>query len=394
MKIIYLHQYFKTPKEGGAIRSYHIATSLAKAGFDVELITSYNGKKYKKKFIEGVWVHYLPIQYHNNLGTFARIWAFLKFIRSSYQFAKKIQQQNHSTPLLCYATSTPLTVGWIALRLKRKLNIPYFFEVRDLWPQAPIEMGVIKYSWLEKALFRLEKKIYEQSEQVIALSPGMQQAIGKKIPLDKIKMIPNMADNEFFEAKQDGYSSTKNQFVISYLGTVGLANHLEYLVEIAHLAQKKKIEQVKFWIAGEGKQLEYIKSKATDLTNINFLEPVDKQGVKEILSQSQATYTSFLQKPVLTTCSPNKFFDSLAMGKLTIVNTTGWLKELVEKHKCGFYANPNNPKEFINKLTPFLESEDLLQQYQQNAQKLAVSLFDKHKLCAEIVNLVEEYFIG
>ena len=397
MKIIYLHQYFKTPEEGGAIRSYHISTALANAGFEVEIITSHNEKQYLKKQIQGVVVHYLPIHYQNNLGSLARIWAFLKFTRSSYFLAKKIQRQNCSTPLLCYATSTPLTVGWVALRLKRKLNIPFFFEVRDLWPQAPIEMGVIKYNWLKKVLFKFERKIYQQATQIIALSPGIKEAITNKVSSNKTVLVSNMSDNEFFIPQKKEYNQgdtlIKPPFIISYIGTVGPANHLEYLIKVAELAQERGMTQIQFWIVGSGKQLANIQAQSEHLTNITFHPPTNKQAVKGLLEQSDATYTSFLQIPVLTTCSPNKFFDSLAMGKLTIVNTRGWLKELVEENKCGFYANPQNPEEFLTQLTPFLEKEALLYQYQQNARDLALTQFDKHQLCTDIVNLVKDHFI-
>lgn len=392
MKIIYLHQYFKTPEEGGAIRSYYITTALVKAGFEVEVITSHNTKKYQQRNIKGVSVHYLPVYYNNSLGTFSRLNAFLKFIIKSYALAKKIQRQNSSTPLLVYATSTPLTVGWVALRLKRILGIPYFFEVRDLWPQAPIEMGVINNKWLKKYLYRLEKRVYQQAETIIALSPGMQQDIAEKTNPAKLKMIPNMADNTFFEKQGESFSKNSKKFIISYLGTVGQANHLEYFLAIAQLAQEKRVNQIQFWIVGDGKQLDSIKQQAGHLKNVTFKSPVNKQGVKTILNQSNATYTSFLQKTVLTTCSPNKFFDSLAAGKLTIVNTQGWLKDLVETHKCGFYANPLAPEEFINKLMPFIEDEKKLEIYQQNARDLGLSKFDKEKLCQEVINLVSQHF--
>ena len=392
MKIIYLHQYFKTPEEGGAIRSYYIATALVKAGFEVEVITSHNNKKYQQKNIKGILVHYLPIYYNNTLGTLSRINAFLKFVFKSYALAKKIRKQNLSIPLLLYATSTPLTVGWVALRLKHRLDIPYFFEVRDLWPQAPIDMGVINNKWLKKYLFRLEKNIYQKAETIIALSPGIQQGIAKKTSPVKIKMVPNMADNSFFEETEGWPKKEGKQFIISYLGTVGQANHLEYFLAIAQLVQEKEINQIQFWIVGDGKQLDSIRQQARNLKNVVFKNPMNKQGVKTILNQSDATYTSFLQKTVLTTCSPNKFFDSLAAGKLTIVNTNGWLKDLVETYKCGFYANPLAPEEFINKLMPFIEDKKKLESYQQNARGLGLSRFDKEKLCQEVINLVKKHF--
>ena len=72
MRILYLHQYFKTPEEGGALRSFYLSQALAQAGHEVELITAYNGATYKTMNLNGVLVHYLPVSYSNNFGFFRR----------------------------------------------------------------------------------------------------------------------------------------------------------------------------------------------------------------------------------------------------------------------------------------------------------------------------------
>lgn len=389
MKIIYLHQYFKTKEEGGSLRSFFIAKAMVDAGFDVEMITAHNHKKYVYKEIEGIKIHYLPVYYDNALGTLQRIIAFVRFMWQCYFKVRHIKQQNPNTPCICYATSTPLTIGLIALWLKHWQKIPYIFEVRDLWPQAPIEMGVIKNKWLQKRLYTLEKKIYRKALQIVALSPGMQASIIQKVPNKQVLMVPNMADCNFFAPS---YTHNVSPFVISYIGTIGKANHLEYLLAVAQLATQRKLDQLEFWIVGEGKALEEIRQKAEALANVRFYGAVNKAKTKQLLEQSQATYTSFLSKPVLTTCSPNKFFDSLAAGKLTIVNTQGWLKDTVESNQCGFYANPNKPEHFLAQLIPFLTQPQLLELYQSNARKLAKNQFERADITKKIVQLLHTCF--
>ena len=81
MKILYLHQYYKTPEEGGAIRSFHIAKAMSENGHHVDVITSSNDKK--AKFVDGkIVVHYFKIGYSNSYGFIRRIFAFLLFIIS------------------------------------------------------------------------------------------------------------------------------------------------------------------------------------------------------------------------------------------------------------------------------------------------------------------------
>ena len=280
-RILYIHQYFKTPQEGGAIRSYYLAKGLVESRFQVEMITSHNESMVCVKEVDGIKVHYLPVTYSNEMGVLKRILAFLKFARVSKRYIKKLQGVD-----LAYVTSTPLTVGLIGLWIKRKLKIPFIFEVRDLWPTAPIEMGVIKNSLLKNYLYRLESRIYEEAEKIVALSPGMRDWIKKVVPMKEVYIIPNMADCQFFkkEIKDpkliDFYHADK-PLVITYLGSIGATNHLDYLLEIADLALKQELN-ISFKVVGTGSQLRNIKLNAflKKLSNIEFIGYQNKEGGK------------------------------------------------------------------------------------------------------------------
>ncbi len=380
MKIIYIHQYFKTPLDGGSLRSYYLAKALIEKGHEVEMITSWNGRKYKIINIEGINVHYLPVHYDNTFNFFNRIYSFLKFILKAYLVARKIKN-----PTLCYASSTPITVGYIAFALKKINKIPYFFEVRDLWPLAPVELGFIKNKLLIKLLFLSEIIIYKNAEKIICLSPAMKDCIEKVSLKKEIYMIPNMSDCDFFSDQ----TISASPFTITYFGTVGEANHLEYFIDVARYFQQNKLSEVEFLIIGNGKSREIINKTILkySLNNIKILHGVDKYELKEILKRTHATYISFAQYDVLQTTSPNKFFDSLASGKLIISNIKGWMKDLIEENNCGFYADPIYPEDFYTKLKPYLDDINLLTSAQQNSRKLAEEKFEKKLLCDQFCNL-------
>jgi glycosyltransferase involved in cell wall biosynthesis len=392
MRILYLHQYFKTPEEGGAIRSYYLASAMAKAGHKVILLTSHNQKAYEVKEIKGIEVHYLPVFYSNNLSAAGRGKAFLRFLWQARRLVAKLAPYD-----FCYVSSTPLTIGLLALYVRQQFRIPYIFEVRDLWPEAPIQLGFIKNGLLKKLLHRLENTLYNKARAVVALSPGIARGIIEHgTPSAKVHLIPNMADCSFFEpapinqplSRQMG---TEGFFVISYLGAAGLTNHLEYLLEAAQACQEHGLA-VKFLVAAEGGKLEGLKKEAArkSLKNVIFNFYGSKEQVKEWLSISHAVYTSFGPHPILQTNSPNKFFDGLAAGKLSIVNTRGWLKELVEENHCGFYTQAEKPEDFVKQLKPFLENSHLLEAYQQNARRLAEERFSRKLLSRKVVRLIEE----
>lgn len=384
MKILYLHQYFRTPVEGGALRSYYLSQALIQAGHEVELITAYNGEVYKISQVEGVTVHYLPIAYRNDFGFLARILAFLKFSVKSIWLAFKLKNID-----LCFATSTPLTVGLPALLLKKFRKVPYYFEVRDLWPEAPIQLGVIQNSFLKTVLIWFEKLLYKNAEKIIALSPGMVAGIQKYNLQKPVYLIPNIADCQFYQPAYSERTDSNEPFIISYLGTLGRANRVEYLLNVAKVCLEARLNQVQFIIAGTGADAEKLKAfvKDQNLVNVQFAGQLTRAEIAGLLQRSHATYTSFDQIPVLETNSPNKFFDSLAAGKLTIVNTQGWLQELVAQNACGFYADPEKPSVFVQQLLPFLTDNNHLRTYQQNARKLAETEFSRELLSRKFIQL-------
>lgn len=389
-RILYIHQYFKTPEEGGAIRSYYLAKGLVELGFTVEMLTAHAEKIPTQIKIDGINVHYLPVPYSNEMGFAKRLLSFYRFVRLAKKYIPQIKGID-----LAYITSTPLTVGYLGLWLKKKKHIPYVFEVRDLWPTAPIEIGVIKGGLFKKYLYRLEKKIYQNAEKVVALSPDMQEWIEKVVPEQSVHVIPNMADCDFFQLESkdvrlEAFYHSQNKFVITYFGSIGTSNHLEYLLDIASLCQEQELN-VAFKIVGKGSRKSHIKLMAylKQLQNISFIGYLNKEGVKRILNITDATYVCFANYPVLGSNSPNKLFDSLAAGKLTLVNTSGWTKHLVEEHRCGFYANPEQPKEFIQQLVPFIENRALLNTYKDNARAVAEKFYAKKIQIEKLAELLK-----
>ncbi len=378
-----LHQYFKTPQTGGALRSYYLAKALVEKGISTVVITTHNGSAIKKEMVEGIEVHYLPIPYSNNFGFFKRISSFLKFVWSIVREAGEFRDAN-----ICYAISTPLTIGIAAIWIKFRYKIPYYFEVGDLWPEAPIQLGIIKNPILKSVLYKLEKSIYKRAERVVALSEYIKQEVQRKVTEKKIQVIPNMADTEFYRpaAKRSDLEerfSVKNKFVVSYIGTLGLANGLEYLLNCVEASQKARL-LIHFLICGEGAELDKLQliAKQKNLTNLSFIPAQNREGVREVINVTDAAFVSFRPLPVLETGSPNKYFDALAAGKLIVINFGGWIKDEIEKNNCGVYVNPDNPQEFVNKIQKFTVDRNLLFQFQTTSRNLAEERYSR-KLLSE-----------
>ncbi len=398
MKILYIHQYFGTPREPGGTRSYWISQELIKRGHQVTVITSSVKDKSKKGRVnvDGIDVVYLENDYKSSMSPLAKVWSFVKFIKKAIDAASKEKDVD-----LVYATSTPLTVGYIAMRLKKRMGWRYVFEVRDLWPEFPIQIGAIKNKLVIKYLRNLERKIYERSEHVVALSPGMQDGvIAAGTPKEKTSMVPNMSKpDKFFPheknmdvAKQFGIDTTK--FNVIHFGSMNPANGLEYILDAAKILQDKSVKDIQFVFMGGGAVEPRLKKiiEEKGLKNVQFLGLHPMATVVEVVNLCDVSVTTFRNLPILQTNSPNKLFDSLSAGKPIIVNSAGWTKDMVEKENCGCFVDPDKPEVFAEKLLEIKDNKELLETWGSNARRLSVEVYDKDILSAQVADVLETVY--
>ncbi len=383
MHVRIIHQYFRTPEEGGGLRTWYMGKYLISRGYEVSIITGGNKSGYHRRTIDGMDVHYLPIYYSNHLGFLSRLHAFWLFVQKSVHLLTTLPAAD-----IHYILTTPLTTGLIGIRAKRKLRIPYIFEIGDIWPEAPKQLKVLTNPlglWLAEML---ERKSYQEAEALVGLSPEISQYLREKASGKPVYTIPNISETSFFRLSEKLPDVRPNKFVISYIGTLGQANHLEYLINAArHFPDASGVKVV---IMGDGAQAASLKKLVTPNDPIRFLPHGGREEVKKVMEESDAVYISFKDVPVLSSGSPNKFFDGLAAGKLIILNFKGWIKNLIEEKKCGIYHQPEHPESLWIGLKPFLEDPKLLLSYQKRSRKLAEESFAKEKVFEELDKLLKE----
>jgi glycosyltransferase involved in cell wall biosynthesis len=388
VKVLILHQHFNTPQHGGALRSYYLAQALVAAGIQTVVITGHSKSVEEIKTIEGVTVHYVRNPYENRFGFYKRGVSFARYILQSVRAARHYRDAD-----ICYAISTPLTIGLAARWIQRRYGIPYIFEVGDLWPDAPIQLGAIKSPLFKKALYRLEKDIYNQAKSIVALSAPIASAIQKRAPGKSVHVIPNMSDTEFFtpESKNPVLEvkfDVCGKLVISYIGALGIANGLDQFLECVRVSEKVALP-VHFILCGDGAKLDHLRETAKHLAlkTLTFVNFQDREGVREVLNVTDAVFISYKTAPILETGSPNKYFDGLAAGKLVIVNFGGWIKSEIEQRQCGFYVDQQRPDSFVENIQPYLKNREFLKQAQKSARTLAEERYSRERLSKQFAKI-------
>ena len=386
MNILYIHQYFTTPEKGGGTRSYEFTRSLVKRGHKVTILTGSklndslaNGKKKTDEYIEGAHVIYLKTSYSTYMTFRRRLWSFVDFSLRSILAGIKIKGYD-----LIFATSTPLTVAIPGIILSVLRRVPMVFEVRDLWPEVPIQMGVIKNFLLIKLLRWCEAFTYRHSNHIIALSPGMVKGIlDTGVARNKVTMIPNFCNLSFFKPEKSNINDLEkleynNNPIIAYCGAISYANNLELIIYAAEKLQEMS-NPVIFVIAGEGMlklKLEKL-AKVKKLKNVIFLGKIDKYEVVELYRKAIACLVLFKNLPILSTNSPNKFFDAISTGKPIITNMGGWIGKLVENYKIGFSLENDNSKAIVETAEMLTNmNKNQLEEMGKNARKLAIEKFN------------------
>ncbi|WP_162418470.1 glycosyltransferase family 4 protein [Cyclobacterium roseum] len=386
MRILYIHQYYCTPEQGGAIRSYHLAQGMAAAGVEVEVVSAHNETRYQTRWDGKVKVHLLPVYYDNTFNSWQRIRSFYLFVKEAKKLVSKL-----SLPDLFYISSTPLSTGLIGRWAKKKWGIPYVFEVRDLWPKAPLEIKKIRNPLLKKALYRMEYLIYQNAWKIVALSPGMQRYIQQRVSGKPVLQIPNFADVDFFQRAPGKYRNRrfeKQPLTLLYAGAVGEVNGLYKYLDLAEAAEKSG-KNWQFKLMGKGKYLPVLKKEVANrkLSQVEFIPFGNKNEVKAQMRKADLAYISFLPLPVLEVSSPNKFFDALAVGMPVIVNFKGWIRDLIQQHEMGLYHEDSTL--LLQALEKLEYQPALLEQMGKNARLLAETQFNKEAAVGHILEMLE-----
>lgn len=391
IRIIYLHQYFTTPDRVGGIRSYELARRLVAKGHSVHLLTSSNVAQetpgWFETEVEGIRVHSLPIPYSNRQGNAERIRTFFNFAFGAAKKARSLEAD------VVFATSTPLTIaipGILASKLKGILMV---FEVRDLWPEAPIAMGALTSPVAIRGAQWLEKLAYHSSAHIVALSPGMKEGVVRQgVPQERVTVIPNASDLELFHPGLDGEAFRKKfglvgKVVFTYFGTMGPANGLSFVLDAAAELKRRGRDDIAIVLHGDGRERDALEArKARDaLDNVTFSQwDMHREELARFIASSDVCMAIYKNVPVLYTCSPNKMFDAFSAGKPVLTNMPGWLSDLVEKNKAGVFVRPDDAIDFADKAEYLADQPELRKVYGQNARKLAEQEFSRDLLTEKL----------
>ncbi|AKX52901.1 glycosyltransferase family 4 protein [Thiopseudomonas alkaliphila] len=400
MNVLYFHQHFSTPKGSAGIRSYAMAQALIKNGHQVTMVCGSFGagqtglaqpfiKGMRRGVVDGIDIIEFELPYSNSLSFLQRAKLFLSFAFKSIKVALTEKYD------VVFATTTPLTAGIPGIAAKWLKRKPFVFEVRDLWPELPKAMGVIKNPVILSLMSALEWVSYRSADRLVGLSPGIVQGITKRgVAPEKVALIPNGCDLNIFSGEHQAWRPeqvVESDLMAIFTGTHGLANGLGAVIDTAIELKKRQRDDIKLVLIGDGMQKKGLQERAQklELDNVVFHDPVNKEKLAGLMASADLGLQLLANIPAFYYgTSPNKFFDYIAAGLPVLNNYPGWLAEMIQEKQCGFAVPPESPKLFADALEQAADNRYELKNMGIRAQALARESFDRDMLSQQFVDWV------
>ncbi len=401
MHILLIHQAFAALDEAGGTRHAELANYLADHGHQVTIISSpvsyLTGQSHQER---AKWVEKLVLRpgvvmlrtytYAAIHRSFVhRVVSFVSFMISSFWAGMGVEKID-----LVWGTSPPIFQGITAWLIGRFKSVPFLFEVRDLWPEFAVAIGVLRNRLLIRSSLWLEKFLYRHADRVMVNSPGYVahvQSNGARC----VELIPNGADPEMFLPDADGKEFREQhhltgQFVALYAGAHGLSNDLNVVLDSAEILKNEP--GISIVLVGDGKEKRNLQSRANALrlNNLLLLPAVPKTEMVQTLAAADACIAILKPLELYKTTYPNKVFDYMAAGRPVLLLIDGVIREVVENAGAGVFVPPGNAAALADAIRTLSEEPERRKAMGQNGRKYVEKYYSRAQIAEKFMGLVKE----
>jgi glycosyltransferase involved in cell wall biosynthesis len=361
MNILLINHYAGSTRHGMTYRPFYLAREWVKLGHRVAIVAASHSHlrqqapavrgEFTEEDLEGIRYIWLKTPEYERNGV-RRAWNILSFVWRLFRYQRWLARK--IAPDVVIASSTYPLDNYPALRLANRCGAKLVYEVRDLWPLTPIEVGGMspRHPFII-LLQRAENFAYRNADRVVSLLPKAEAYMRQHgMASGKFVHVPNGIDVAEWQAATRPLPqphadllrtlNQKNRFIVGYAGGHGTANALDALLEAAGRLEARPVTLV---LVGDGPEKQRLQRKARQLglTNTAFLPPVPKPSVPALLASMDALYIGWLRKPLYRFgVSPNKLIDYMIAAK-PVIHAIDAGNDLVAQTKCGLSIPSEDP---------------------------------------------------
>ena len=396
MKFLLLTQYYPPESGSASIKMSELAEYLSSEGHDVTVVTGfpnypygkiyegYKMKLYMREKLNGVNVIRTPLYITSKKYSFKhRMVNHVSFMLTSI-YGGLISKR----PDLIYYYSPPIFLGFSAWVLGSIFKVPVVADINDLWPQAPIALGVVKNRYIKKIAEWFEKFVYNKTTYLFFYSHTMKKSvIARGVPAYKTEIHPLwVSTNVFRSVKNSEVLKLKKEykfdgkFVVMYAGYIGVPQGLDVMIQTAE--KLKKYRDIIFVIIGDGPEKENLIKEAENLklNNVRFIPFQPREKIPSFLSCADILFAHLDPAPHRLGTIPAKVLSYMSMGKPLIVAAKGETERLISEIRCGIVVEPRNSEEIAKAILDLYHNEDLKNEMGKRGRDYAVKYFDQKKV--------------
>ena len=403
MHILFLTDNFPPEVNAPASRTFEHCREWVRAGHQVTIITcapnfpagkvlaGYKNKLWQVEEIEGIRVIRVWSYITANAGFAKRILDYISFmppaVLASF-FVKKADLVIGTSPQFFTVCATYLVSFF--------KHIPFVFELRDIWPESIKAVGAMNDSIIIRMLEKIELFLYRKAKIIVSVTHAFKKALVQRgVDGNKIHVITNGVDvSRFYKADKDNalvkQYGLEGKFVAGYVGTHGMAHHLETILDAAKIAQENR-DNICFLLLGNGARKQELVdlAKKMELNNIVFVDSVLKEDVARYWSILDVSIIHLKKIELFTSVIPSKLFECMAMGIPVLHGVLGESAEIVKSNQVGFTFEPENEKQLYDKLVEIKGNSDVYLEFQKQAIR-ASKKYDRSVLAEQFLNLIDD----
>jgi colanic acid biosynthesis glycosyl transferase WcaI len=412
MKILYVSQYFPPEMGAPAARAAELSRHWAAAEHDVTVLTGFPNHptgvvppEFRDKLrrvvvreqTDGVDVVRTWLLPFPNRKAHRRMLNYASFCASAAATGLFL-----SRPDVVIATSPQLLValsGWWLARWKR---VPFVFEVRDLWPESLAAVGMgAENSLLHRSLSKIAGFLYRHCDHVVVVTPAFEDYLAQhwRVPREKISVVENGVETQLFAPQPltgepihalRRELGAEGKFVISYIGTMGMAHGLETIIDAATQLQETNPEIV-FLMLGEGAEKERIiaLAKKRGLNNLRFVDQQPREKVPAYICASDVCLVLLKKTDLFKTVIPTKMLEFMSCARPVILGVGGQARAILEEARGGLVIEPESSEALIDAIRYLAANRGTARDLGENGRKHIVRRFSRRYTAEKYISVLE-----
>lgn len=388
MRVLYITQYFPPEIGAGASRAYEMSMHLSQLGHRVTVLTEfptypsgvvpsdYRGKLVSVEKMEGVTVLRVWTYPTKRQKVVQRLINYVSFMCLSVFLGLHLRNVD-----LIYATTpTPFT-GLSGYLLSRINRAKFVYEVRDLWPEFAVELGVLRNRLAIRMGMRLAEFCYSKADLIIPVTQGIQNDLARRGFGNKTTVVRNGVNTDLF---RDGTGlreelGLKGKFVAIFAGVLGFAGGVERLIESAKILYEEGFKDIHFLFVGNGVEKDRLvrKAKKYALDNVIFVEPQAEQRLPLYINSADAGLATLRNCKFAHGAIPTKMLTYMACERPVVLGIHGEAEDIIENAQAGIAVEPEDPQQLANAILKLYGNRDLAREMGKRGRQFVVEHFSR-----------------